>query len=358
MKIYKLSFTSVFGILFCLSIVTVSCENNNDGPKGLFENGIFITNEGTFNSNNGSVSFYAYGADSVINNVFSSVNGRVLGDVVQSLTEFGNLAFVVVNNSNKVELVNRFTFQEQGAIENLTQPRYLVARNNKAYVSCWDNTVKVVDLTNYSVINSINVGSGPERMLIAKDKLFVANGGAFGTDSTISVIDLATETVVEEIPVHYNAKSLVIDKNGSIWALCAGKSVWVDFVLVEETPSMLYKIDAATNSVVMSFELFENAHPKSLYISNDGSTLYHDGGFMAAGIYSLTIDGSEGTMTKIIDKSAYGFAYDSSSDVLFVCDAGDYVSAGSLMRYSTAGSMLGKYTVGVVPNGASFKKTR
>lgn len=347
-------------IVFALSLgsILISCERSKDDPKGLYENGIFITNEGTYGSNNGSISYYSYGGDTVSNKIFQSTNNRVLGDVVQSITENGDNAFIVVNNSNKVEIVNRYTFKELGVIEDIILPRYIVAKGSKAYVSCWDNTIKVIDISGLSVTKSIDVGTGPERMLIINDKMYVANGGAYSTDSTISVIDLSTEQVVAKIIVKYNPKSLVLDKSGKIWALCAGKTVYEGQTLVEESPSMLYKIDAATNNVEAELKLFENAHPKILQINKDGTTLYHDGGFKAAGIYSLVIEGNQATQTKFIDKVAYGFNYDSKSDVLFVCDAGNYVSNGKLFRYSTSGTLLKEYEVGVVPNGTSFKKAK
>lgn len=351
----------ISGILVIFSITTLflsSCDKKDDGPKGKYENGVFIVNEGTFQANNGSISFYSYGNDSVLNNIFQTTNGRVLGDVVQSVKLYGDRAFIAVNNSNKVEVVNQYTFEEKGVVEGLTLPRYTEVNGSKAYISCWDNTVKVVDINTLEVINTIEVGTSPERMLITNGKLYVANGGSYGTDSTISVISLESEEVIANIEVKYNAKSLVEDNAGNIWALCAGKTVYKDWILVEETPSVLYKINPSTNKAELSFELFETSHPSVLQISNDGTTLYHDGGFSAPGIYELVVTDEKAIKTKIIDKPAYGFSYDKNSDVLFVCDAGDYTSAGTLLRFTTKGEKLGEYKVGVVPNGIGFKRTK
>lgn len=348
-------------LAICTLVISVlaSCDKDDDTPKGVYENGVFIVNEGNFQANNGSVSFYNYGADSVSNNIFKEVNNRVLGDVVQSIKLSGDNAFIVVNNSNKVEVVNRYTFEEEGVVEGITQPRYVEVNGSKGYVSCWDKTVKVIDINTFEILKSIDVGSGAERMLITNGNLYVANGGAYGTDSTISVISLETEDVVANINVKYNPKSLVLDKSGNIWALCSGKEVYDgSWNLVDESPAKLYKIDVATNQAVLEIELFASSHPTRLQIDNDGTTLYHDGGFGAPGIYSLVVDDVKATMTKIIDKSAYGFSYDSQTNVLFVCDAGSFQGAGTLYRYETDGKELGSYEVGIGPNGTGFKHTK
>lgn len=370
----KTNFTVIKFSLFLLSfsMVFTSCDNDDpieiiEGTKGPYANGLFITNEGGFGNSNGSISFYNYEEDTaynmeantVYNNVFQNVNSRVLGDVIQSMNvKHDSLGFILVNNSNKIEVVDHNTLQEVYTIEEVAGPRYMEIGEEKGYVSCWgDNTVKVIDLETYSVSKSIAVGAGPEKMAIANNKLFVANAGGWGTDSVISVIDLETEEVISSIEVKYSPRDIEVDKDGNLWVLCFGKVVYdpVTYALVEETASMVYKINPNSNSVVAEIELFGDQHPTTLEIDNDGSTLYFGGGFGFGGIYSLVIEGSSATTTKIIEDYAYGFAYDLNSEKLFVTVAPDFTGAGELYRYSVDGTKVGTYSVGIGPNGASFK---
>ncbi len=338
-----------------------ACEQEDPVSKGKYENGVYIVNEGTFQQNNGSVSFYYYNGDSVVNDIFYQANIRALGDVVQSIYTDNEKAYIVVNNSNKVEVVNRYTFAELGAVESLPSPRYFITGNGKGYVTCWgDNSVKVINLNTLKVDGSIPVGIGPERMLLRGSKLYVVNSGGFSSDSLVSVINTSTDEVEASIAVPYNPKSIVFDNEGKLWVLCAGKAVYdwnPPYNLLEETASQLYQIDPVTYEIVTTIQLFEHAHPSNLQIDKNGSTLYFDGG-MNGGIYSYETAGSGSSITKIIEAFAYGFAYDPHSDVLFVMDAGNYVSAGTMMRYLTNGDKLGEYTVGMVPNGAAFKRGR
>lgn len=347
------------GMLALGATLLSSCEKTDDEPAGIYQKGVFIANEGNFTKDNGSVSFYHYDGDSVSNNIFQKTNGRVLGDVVQSVKVSGDRAYVVVNNSNKIEVVNSQTFKEVGVIEGITSPRQMEVYGSTAYVTCWDKTVKVLDLNSLAITKSIDVGAGAEGMLIVDDKLYVANGGAYGKDSTISVIDMNTNEVVSSIELKYNPISMVLDKEGYLWALCAGKSIYDDaYMLVEESPAILYKVDLATNSPIISFEIFQNDHPKKLAIDNDGSTLYFQGGYVSFGFYKFTVEGTEGNLTKFIDLGAYGFSYNSEKDELYLTDAGDYSAAGKFIRYSTSGEKLGEYTAGIIPNGAAMKNAQ
>ena len=70
--------------------------------------------------------------------------------------------------------------------------------NDKAYVSSTrDREVVVIDLAAAQVTNRIGVGGQPNRMILnrSQTRLFVANGNS----DTVSVIDTATEQVIEEI---------------------------------------------------------------------------------------------------------------------------------------------------------------
>ena len=93
--------------LFLLSIIIIlsGCSKDNPDPtiNGNYENGYFITNEGNFGSANGSISYVdEYG--SATNDVFLSNNSFPLGDVVQSMSIINKNAYIVVNNSSKIEV--------------------------------------------------------------------------------------------------------------------------------------------------------------------------------------------------------------------------------------------------------------
>jgi YVTN family beta-propeller protein len=355
----KLKF--IYPVLFIGVLVLSSCKPEDD-PLARYEDGVFIVNEGAFNGSNGSISYYSYNSDAITNNIFYTVNERSLGDVVQSLTLGEEFAYIVVNNSNKIEVADKATFAEKSVIEGVGSPRYLVLENHKAYVSCWlDNTVKVIDLDAGMVTNSIGTGSGPEKLLILNEKLYVANSGGWGTDSTISVIDLQNEKVIKEISVNYSPQDMVVDKSGKLWVLATGKIIYdvVDpFPILGETPSKLYQINASTDEVEQEIDLFADEHPIHLEIDQDDN-LYFGGGFGFSGIYRISAPvGVMSQITLVVDEYFYGFNIDPYTGIIFALQAPVFSASGVLKRFTTDGAQLGTYECGIGPNSASFKTAR
>src|SRR5512142_3246030 len=96
------------------------CEkDNNSTVQGKFSKGIFVVNEGNFTHGNASISFYDRDSMKVTNDLFSKVNSRPLGDVSQSMAEHNGKYYIVVNNSSKVEIVDKNDFTSTGTITGL-----------------------------------------------------------------------------------------------------------------------------------------------------------------------------------------------------------------------------------------------
>ncbi len=66
----------------------------------------YVLNEGTWGSNNASLSRVNLATGAIDNNVFSSANGRGLGDVAQDVVVNDGKAYIAVSFSNTVEVVN------------------------------------------------------------------------------------------------------------------------------------------------------------------------------------------------------------------------------------------------------------
>ena len=168
-------------VLATCGFMLTSCDDDDNKPAGEFESGIFVINEGNFQDADGTISFISPRDGSVKQDLFGSVNnGLALGDVVQSMTIDGDFAYVVVNNSNKIEIVDANTFVSVHTIQGLSLPRYFTTLNGKGYVTEWvsftdPGRVTIIDLENHTAGESITTDYGAENILAYNGLLYVSN---------------------------------------------------------------------------------------------------------------------------------------------------------------------------------------
>ena len=128
------------------AIGVVSCSSDDDetqAPRGNYDGGIFVVNEGNNGTPNGTISYLSDDLK-VENDVFKLVNNKASGDTPQSIGFNGDLAYIVTNASNKIELVNRFTFKSIATITTgLSNPRFIAFANGKGYARSKAVTVRL-----------------------------------------------------------------------------------------------------------------------------------------------------------------------------------------------------------------------
>ena len=338
-------FTLLSAFLFLLQFTTAFAQ---------YTDGVFVLNEGGAGSTNATVSFMKNNV--VTNNIFGLVNPYLpgLGDTGQSISFNGDYAFIVLNISNTVKVVNRTTFAYITTISTgLNNPRYMAFANGKGFVTNWgsgpDAFLAVIDLENMIVESSIPLAAGIERILYANDKLYVAHQGGYGVGNTISVVNPVTEVLQQTITVADVPNSMVVNGN-YLYVLCGGTPSWYP----EETDGGLFKIDLSTNTVSTTLA-FPALHPNNLEANADFSSFYYS---VDENVYTNSVDSTVLPTTSLFSLTAQGvygiYGMDLIDGKLYIADAGDYNSPGTVYEVSTAGSLLNTYTVGVIPN--SFYK--
>lgn len=353
MKLHKLILTAIAG-----SLLFVSCsdDDSKDVPSGAYDNGVLILNQGKFLGGNSSVSFLS-DALAIENNIFSSVNnGAVLGDTGQDIGLEGDLAYIVLNVSNKIEIVNRYTFAKVATISTgLTNPRYIAFEDGKGYVTCWgdgtvatDDYVAVIDLASNTIISNIPVAEGPERIVEENGKLYVAHSGGYNYGNTVSVIETSGNTVTKTITVGGVPNSLDVE-NGSLYVLSGGLPSWSG----AETPGQLDVINLNDNTVTKTIAFAAATHPSNLVVK--GSSLFYT---ISNGIYTTATATATLPTTPLFtteEQGVYGvYSFAVEDGRIYVGDAVDYESNGKVLVYSTTGTLVNSFEVGVVPAGFYF----
>lgn len=363
MKFSKLVLTTlIFSIFFA------SCTDDDtkqDIPLGSYDNGLLILNQGGFGHNDASVSYVSSDFSIAQNDIFSVVNPTItLGDTGQDVGFNNELAYIVLNGSNKIEIVNRYTLKSVGSINSgLKNPRYIAFANGKGYVTNWgdgsvatDDFVAVIDLTTNKVASSIPVIEGPEKILSNSGKLYVAHKGGFSYGNKISVIDATTNAVSTTITVGDVPESMEI-KDGTLWVACAGNPSYVSAPLVE-TAGQIVKVSLATNKVTNTIVYLEATKHVSNLVLN-GSDVYYT---IDADIYKMSSTATALPSTPAFSTTAQGvygvYSFAVHGSHIYVGDAGDYAHNGKVYVYAITSPSIGTLekilSVGVIPAGFYF----
>lgn len=330
-------------VIVFLTFMFVSCTKQPVIPPNNISigGGVFVLNEGNFNSGNGSLSFFSYDSMKIYNNLFYEVNGRPLGDVPNSMIINADKAYIVVNNSGKIEVVDKLTLGWKATITGLISPRNMaIVNDNKAYVSSlYSDSVAIIDLSSNSVSGYINMRRSSESIIVSGSRAYISNW--MGGDE-VMVINTLIDKVVDSIKVGIEPESMVIDRYRRIWVLCNGG--WT-----RENYAELDIISTLNNSVEQNF-IFPSKedNPSCLQIDGFGQTLY----YLENGVRKMDINSINLPTTTLITESEENFYKMTVNPVngdIFVTDAADYMQNGFLLHYQNDGSFIKKYTAGIIP---------
>lgn len=323
--------------------------------------GVYLLNEGNMNMNKASLDYLDLATGGYSRRLFEAYNPEVtkgLGDVGNDIGIYGSKMYIVVNNSNKVEVVDAVTVTRIRQL-NIRQCRYAAFNKGYAYITSNDGYVSVIDTATLTESARIPTGRNPEQLVVTNNKLYVANSGGYSPpnyERTVSVIDLQTQREIKRIDVAVNLHRLALDQYGDLYVTSRG-----DYYNV---PSRLYVIDTHTDQVKKRFDIAAGnicIHKDLAYIySVAWSYITHSNTIS----YSLINVKDETVLNRSFitdgtDKQInipYGIAVDPDTEDVFVTDALDYVSPGVLYCFDKTGKKKWSVETGDIPAHFVFLK--
>jgi hypothetical protein len=352
---------NLFLALFLVFSAT-SCtdEDDNETSNSLYTNGAFILNEGNYRQSNASVSFYSFDDQLVTGSIFKKSNGTntIIGDVLQDMEIVDDKAYLIMNASNSIQVVNKNDFTWVTTIEGLNNPRYATHYNGKLYVSQWGSTtgsVAVIDLDINTIITTIATGEGTEGIMVNNGLIWAANSGGYGVDKTISIIDPSTNEVQKTVEVSDGPKHFATDANNDVWVICYGSQIYdtKTWKLTSETGSKLVKLSGTDQSVLKTIEIGEKIHPSHLKISPDQQTLYTD---TYSGIIAIDVNSETFPSEPLISGYHYGFSVNPANGDIYTCESPDFTKPGTVTIYSNKGVKKSELNenIGIGPNAVIF----
>jgi YVTN family beta-propeller protein len=346
-------------LILIASLLLPACKKDNTPPSCIPRaKGVYVVNEGTFSAGNAELSFIFTENGSVNNNIFQCINGFALGDVAQSMTIHQGKGYLVVNNSQKIEVIEIPGANSIATITGFAGPRYIAVSGNRGYVSDWNsNTVKMVDLDQNTIVSSISVGKGPEQLLLTGNRLFVPNSGAYELDSTVSVIDTDNWTLLATINVGLNPNSIRKDDHGRIWVLCGG-TTGLDYTggTADDIGGSLWRIDPTSLTVDLMLPMNQFDHPFKLQTNAIGTKLYYLNGTDGynGSIYTMDADDNFLPDSAFISGNFYGLGIDPLLGDTWASVAPSFTQNGHVLRYGMNATRIDSLKVGIGPNGFAF----
>ena len=356
-------------------VIILSEDESIEGAKDVNANpyGFYLLNEGNMGSNKASLDFMDFTTGVYSRNIYAERNPDVvkeLGDVGNDAQIHDNKLWMTINASHKVEIIDAITAKRIKEIE-VPNCRYIVFDGNYAYISSYVTTiigdinaqegaVFKIDTNTYKIVGEVKVGRQPEEMVIKNGFLYVANSGGYNSemyDNTVSVIRLSTFTQIEKREVAINLHRMRLDKNGKIWVLSRG-----DYYTM---PPQLYRLETnnsgsitkveATGLLCSNFEICDD----KIYMYNapyQGNSLSANITYSVADVHSAEIiepnfikDGTESLI-----KIPYAIKVNPTTKEVFICDAKNYVSSGSVTCYSPRGIKRWSVFTGDIPSSITF----
>lgn len=379
------------GALAALTMVAAlqfsACSDDDSTPKikitgttvaepqsGIPEKGVYVLNEGVMGTNKASIDYYSYGTGKFYLNIFPTINPDVtlgLGDTGNDIQVYNGKVYAVINGSNLVEVMNARTGKHIAAVS-IPACRSIAFNGNYAYVSSYadpTDTAKVtkgsvykVNLNTNRVEATVRVGYQPEGIAYANGKLFVANSGGYlypNYDHTISVVDPDAMSVTKTIDVGLNLGKVALDAAENLYVISTGNYMDVSskiYVINTQTAAVSDSIDTRVSAIAAAGDNLyilgvEYKYNGTSYVATNSYSLYN-GRTKTLNTAGFITDGSESNITM-----PYGIAANPDNGEVYIGDAKDYKSPGTLFCYSKEGKLKWQATTGILPGHIALTTT-
>ena len=333
----------------------------------------YLLNEGNWGSNKSTIDYYDASTHTYHRNIYAEANPGVsgeLGDMGNDLQIYDGKLWAVINNSHLVEVMDASTARHITSFS-IPNCRYIIFNGRHAYVTSFagpagvdpnaqQGYVACIDIDRMEITDTCVVGYQPEGLALYGKYLYVANSGGYRApnyDNTVSVIDVENFAVTDTIEVGPNLHRIEVDSLGYLWISSRGN-------YYDQAPKT-YVIDPRTNTVCDSLEISNSGMAlagNSLYVysvewncvTGENTVTYH---LVDTRTREIITDCfiADGTDSDI--RSPYGIAVSPTTHEIYIADAGDYINPGYLYCFTAEGTRKDKVRTGDVPAHIVFVST-
>ena len=254
----------VFFLVAAVTLFVSGCDKDNaddDKKVGTTQTvGLYVLSEGDWNAGNGQLVYFDYNSedDQFVRN--DNKRFQNFGDTPNDLIIYGAKMYAAIQGtgSDSEDGMVRVINHETGAtikdivifLDNVEQqPRRLASANGKLYVTLYSGAVAMIDTTLFTYQITTLSGTFSEGICVYGQSLYICNSGQ-GEENTVSVVDIATFTETEVIPVPYNPVNIVSAGNGELYINTA--TIWTG--AAAGTPSNVHVLSANSKTITRTFD--------------------------------------------------------------------------------------------------------
>lgn len=329
-------------------------------------------------SNKCTLDYFDYFSGQYLRNFYAERNPNVikeLGDVGNDAAVHDSRLFVVVNCSNKVEVIDAYTGIRIGQVD-IPNCRDICFYEDKAYVTSYvgpiapgsdtpKGAVYEVDIQTLGITRKVTVGYQPEEMAIIDGYMYVANSGGYRAplyDNTLSVIRMSDFRQTKQISVAPNLQHVRPDSHGNLWVSSRGNRAEISPALYILEPSGKNGEMRVAGSIPADCSAIDRFGDRFYYCGSrwNGATGVND---IYYGVIDINrraiIPGNfitDGTEREIA--IPYGLAIHPETGDILLTDAKNYVSSGTLYCFTPDGRKKWSVRTGDIPAHIAFLPRR
>ncbi len=314
---------------------------------------VLVVNEGLFQRNNSTLTLISPKANTAVTDLFELKTGLKLGDTGNDIAVYGNKIYVVVNVSSYVAVLEKSTYRLLRQINLFSgsiarQPRQITFAGPRAFVSCFDGNVVVIDTNTLNQETVLAAGRNPEGICVSGDYMMVANSGGLSApnfDNRISVFALPTLNFLGNITVDANPTTILAGQPNEAYVYAkadysAANASWTRIsaqslsVLSREViPSA---ISAAGGDTIIQLRSIQQNPTIAIINTRTG-----------------TVSETVWPVVKNI-QSPYRLIYNNKSQEVWISDSKDYVTTAQVWRFNKFGALINKYNAGLNPGAMTL----
>ncbi len=309
--------------------------------------GILILNEGLWQQNNSTLTFYNPISREVKKNVFYMVNNQILGDTANDILKIADTLFIVVSTSNTIYKLDAKTLK---ILQTLIIPdggdlrKMVYVSPKKAYISALTGQkVWIINPSEMQVLSSFAI-SFPEEMKLVQNKLYItqSNYPPNFKNKNLVVWDILSDTKIKEIvlPVE-NATHLALDNTQNLWVSCTG-----DYI---NPISAVCKINTNTDSIEKNIPVSDS--PTHIRTVQDTVYAMNDNGIMRyyEGITTPELWIKKEFFTEF-GEVFYNFYFDETLQKWFITTSRQFIYDGRVLILSKTGNLEHSFVSGLNPS--------